>query len=717
MAIADDRIDPKPEAGKFSYPYSSADAAFDAGNYAEAFLSAGASSPIRALAAILCGAVAPGLERLGAPTNGRARLVAAYGHWCLGDGDAALSHLVAIEGGADAVAARRLEALIAAPDIPVAVITMPGGAKAKGFGEANGFDVALVSVAPEEFGIPWPELWAKKGSGNDPALIVGIDAFGPYLPAGLGGQTAPVALWSSDIDFFLATRNHDHASADIVVVNSASECAQLAARYSSRVVSFPGHDNYGQDIRRRENSAADADIFFSGRAFASYMRDKAQFLFRLACRDDAQLRVQILDGYLSENEYAMRIAGARFVPTVWRYRGGIQTRSVDALRAGARVLTDETRTFGDLLGSGVDPFVPDCDDWIERAAEDYSAADMDTVFWRSPGREERFLKFCLFQSLLTGKRPKTSAAQTRTGIPVELRGYEKAYGLRVYTRIANLNAANPETAAHYNYAAAAAFYAAILAPENSDFADLALQFYGTGMQAFPGNLMLRFNGACVQGSLGHKNRASANFMTVIDQGSELDFDAARDAPLSHRVRVLSDLFPFGDFYGAAAGHGAGGANPRSIVKSAAMTFLASDALDEDRLDEALGLLDAAAVLFDRSAPVWRLLARARLAAGSDAVSVRQAFYRAVNLYPGELPGLLRIGIEAELASGRAAEAADILRRWTLVASRVTLGDGQGYGLSPETLSVAGDHKALLGGWTRTCLDRILDAGISGSGRE
>jgi len=707
IIIAEDKIDPKPEAGRFPDLYSSAEEAFDAGNYAEAFLRSRAASPLRAMASIMCGAVAPGLAGLGAPGDDRARLCAAYGHWCLSNGEAALAQLAVIDGGDYAAAARGLEALLAASDIPVAVITMPGGGKAKGFAEASGFDVSLVSLGPEDFGFSWPELWAKSGGGNDPALIIGLDAFGPYMPAGLGSQKAPVALWSSDVDFFLATRDHDHASADVITVNSASECAELAARYGGRVASFPGHDNYAQNIHPGEAGAGDLDVLFTGRAFAAYMRDKAQFLFALAASGDAGIRVQFLDGYLSEDDYAACLKGARLVPTLFRYPGGIQTRCVDALRAGARVLTNEARSFGDLLGAGTDPFVPVTDDWMADPETGCGAADMDLVFWRSPGREERYLKFCLFQSLLAPKRAKPPQP---SAVPVELRGYEVVHGLRVYTRIANLNAASPKTAANYHYAAAAAFYAAVLAPEKTEFSDLALQFYGAGMEAFPQSLMLRFNGACVQWCLGHKNQASANFMTAIEAGSQLDFDAARDAPLSHRVRAISDLFPFGDYYGAAAGHDGGGANPISILKSAAMTFLATDALGEGRLDQALELLGAASILFDRSAPVWRLTARARQAGGADAAHVRQAFYRAVNLYPGELPGLLKIGVEAELADGREANAADILAKWTRVASRVKSGDGAGYGISPETLAVAGDHKALLDGWTRSLLDRILVAG-------
>ncbi|MBT6292861.1 MAG: hypothetical protein HOI98_21280 [Rhodospirillaceae bacterium] len=707
VAINEDRIDPKPEAGSFPDLYSNAEEAFDAGNYAEAFLRSDAASPMRAMATIMCGAVAPGLEALDAPGDDRARLCAAYGHWCLGSGPAALAQLASIDGGDYGTAARALEALVAAPEIPVAVITMPGGAKAKGFAEASGFDVKLISLPPEDFGISWSELWAKNGGGDDPALIVGIDAFGPYFPAGLGSQGAPVALWSSDVDFFLASRHHDHASADIITVNSASECAELAARYGCRVASFPGHDSYAQNIRPGEAGAGDVDVLFTGRAFASYMRDKAQFLFALAAHDDPDIRMQFLDGYLSEDEYAERLKGARIVPTHCRYPGGMPTRTIDALRAGALVLTDEARSFGDFLGDGADPFTPVSGDWMAGPKGGYAAPDMDYVFWRSPGREERYLKFCLFQSLLAPRQPKPPA---RNAVPVELRGYEVVQGLRVYTRIANLNAANPETAANYNYAAAAAFYAAILAPEKTEFADLALQFYGAGMEAFPQSLMLRFNGAAVQWCLGHKNQASANFMAAIEDGSQLEFDVARDAPLSHRVRAISKLFPFGDYYGAAAGHDGAGANPKSILKSGAMTFLAADALDEGRLDQALELLDAASILFDRSAPVWRLAARARAAARSDAASVRQAFYRAVNLFPGELPGLLKIGIEAELGDGRDAEAADILAKWTRVASRVKTGDGTGYGVSPETLSVAGEHKTLLDGWTRSLLDRILDAG-------
>ncbi|MDP6428249.1 MAG: hypothetical protein QF393_09560, partial [Rhodospirillales bacterium] len=471
MQITEDSIDPRLEPGIFPNHYESADAAFDAGNYAQAFLSAGAASTeIGALAAIMCGAVALGLKNLGAPKDDRARLAAAYGRWSLGDADAALAHLGVITNGAYDGPAGRLREMISAPSIAAAVITMPGGEKGRAFADAAGFKVTEISVGPNDFGTPWPDIWEQAGGGEGPRLIIGIDAFGPYLPPGLYQQPAPVALWSSDHDFFLATRHHDHASADLIIVNAAGECAEMSEFYGGRVASLPGHDTYAQGFGARNGRARDVDILFTGRVFASYMRDKAQFLFRLACLEDAALKIEFLNGYLGEEEYAERIAGARFVPTTWRYPGGIQTRCVDAFRGGARVLESDAQSLGGLLGYDRDWFVNASDGVVREIPETDAAmdADLDALFWPSPEREERFLKFCLFQSLFTGERPLHRAP---AAIPVELRGYMREPGLQVYTRIASLNAREPGSAADYNYAAAAAFYAAILVPEKSELTE------------------------------------------------------------------------------------------------------------------------------------------------------------------------------------------------------------------------------------------------------
>jgi len=100
MELVEDRIDPRPEMNLRRHQFNDAEAAFDAGDYASAYqMDGGTNSEIEALAAIMCGQVAGGLAMLGAPESDRAFLVAAYGHWCLGETDQALRNLSEIGNG------------------------------------------------------------------------------------------------------------------------------------------------------------------------------------------------------------------------------------------------------------------------------------------------------------------------------------------------------------------------------------------------------------------------------------------------------------------------------------------------------------------------------------------------------------------------------------------------------------------------------------------
>ena len=108
---------------------------------------------------------------------------------------------------------------------------------------------------------------------------------------------------------------------------------------------------------------------------------------------------------------------------------------------------------------------------------------MDDLFWPSPAREERFLKFCLFHvSLGLGNR---SLPSPQLHTPVEQRGYQGSEGIAVYTRIMTLNMRAPETAAHFNAAGSAGFYGAILSEDNQKLARLSLQFFREGVRQYP----------------------------------------------------------------------------------------------------------------------------------------------------------------------------------------------------------------------------------------
>jgi hypothetical protein len=90
-------------------------------------------------------------------------------------------------------------------------------------------------------------------------------------------------------------------------------------------------------------------------------------------------------------------------------------------------------------------------------------------------------------------------------------------------------------------------------------------------------------------------------------------------------------------------------------------------------------------------------------------TIREAFYRTVNLYPAELFNLLPFGLDAELADGRRDEAAAILRKWVLVRARTRDANGQPPPVSEAALAAARRHRNLLSDWTAALFDRIVEA--------
>lgn len=333
---------------------------FDLGNYAAAYLSAGGGdSRIEALATIMCGAVGPGLDRhadwgLETPAD---RLFRAYGLWCMDAGSAAADCLTPLDGTPLEAPGRQLRDAIGRRSLDVVLFSMPGGGKWQAFQEIAGFRVFPVSLTPAQFGIGMAEVLAGLPDDADPVMAISMDAYGVYLPRDIGSSGLPLVVWVSDHDYFLATRFDDLAAATVIVVNSAQEHAEIARVYETRVASFPGHESYNAAAADAEPSDDKRyDILFTGRAFVPYMADKARFLAAIATDGDPAAEIAIIDEYLDADAYAAALAAARHVPLYWRYRGGIQTRAIDALGHGAFVISPEPQNCGQLLGGAAAGF-------------------------------------------------------------------------------------------------------------------------------------------------------------------------------------------------------------------------------------------------------------------------------------------------------------------------------------------------------------------------
>ncbi|MDP6174986.1 MAG: hypothetical protein QGF09_12535, partial [Rhodospirillales bacterium] len=315
------KIDPRPhlprDAITIGRSYSSTREALEAGNYPVALSLAGEDDPESlAMAAIMCGAVVPGLALLQsiARRTSMARLYEGFALWCLEDRDGAAEILGGLVGTEAGGPARGLEKAVNRPALDVVLLSMPGSDKAASYENVPGFRIFRRSLDADGFGTSMADLLAGLPDRAEVDFLINLDAFGPYLPLGAGLDGPPLVSWSSDYDFFFATRHGDYAASTVVIANSAAEHDEINAIHSARVAAFPGHDSYGWSTAFPPPAGLkEVDVLFTGRAFVPYMRDKAQFLFRLATLDDAAARIAIHDDYMNDERYLKAMASARFV--------------------------------------------------------------------------------------------------------------------------------------------------------------------------------------------------------------------------------------------------------------------------------------------------------------------------------------------------------------------------------------------------------------------
>jgi hypothetical protein len=699
-----DKIDPQVRPPKEVADDLTAEAAFEIGNYPAAFSRCpNEDFRLRAKAQILCGAVAPGLatlEKAGLESEEDDQ-IASLARWCLGQDDDFSRQFQNPDTGL----------------IDILILSMPSSDKAVEYANAKGFRVIEKCLSPEEFGTPFEEVLASLPDGFSPKLVLCLDCNGLFLPPGTFDTDIPTVFWAGDHDYFLATRYDDLSRADVIVMNSAAEHDELSDLYSGRLAAIPGHEGYGFADQFQAGGERPCDILFTGRAFTPYMRDKAQQLFRMAGVDDPELNIQIFDGYVPDADFIELMSSAKSVPLFWRYGGGIQTRAFDAIRFGARALAPEQGICGALLGDDEDYYQsigteqPEEKIRLLLAARpnDDDLSGFAELAWPSPEREERFLKFCLYQTLLIPEREETSLPHATA---IDLRGHDVATGVNIYTASIKHNLKDPTTGAQFNFAGMAGFYAAILAQTDQKLGNLCLNAFETGIDRFPDNAALAFNFARALWVFGKRDQAMAQFEKFLDIEKAWEFDPRRDALLSHRVRVLADMFPYGDFYHTAVDIARGREPGFTVINqfaSTARTYLAQAALDNGDQATALHYVEQAVDLWPENFPAHQLSV-AVLRRTGDFDRVLESFYAAVNLYPPLILDLLADGIEAELYRDNEAAARDILRRFVLFYGRCRKSDGTPLDATADTRDAAQKHRGLLSDWSRDMLDQMIESG-------
>jgi hypothetical protein len=254
--------------------------------------------------------------------------------------------------------------------------------------------------------------------------------------------------------------------------------------------------------------------------------------------------------------------------------------------------------------------------------------------------------------------------------------------------------AKEKTVAHYNFAAGAAFFAAIAGAGNEKLGQMSLEIYSKGQEQFPKNLILKFNAARALWTFNSKSEASLLFGRLARSNEGLEFDP-KDGVLSHRIRDLSAMFCYGDYFHAALNE------PRraqSIIQSCALTYLGVYAFETNQGNGAANFLRKAIELFSENFAAYKWLTEVLDYLSADPTEVLHAFYKAVELYPPNLCELLSYGVEAELSIGNQLKASTLLNNWVLYHLRVREPSGNILSFNKRSLETLIDNQFLLENW-------------------
>ena len=684
-----------------------ADQLLDTGNYAYAYHKAECPQTI-ACAKIMCGAVDVGITELNSlkTLTDSSRVIQAYGYWCLKKN----SRAIQILRGIDNKIAQRLHHFIK-KGAKVFICATPEVKQIKNFENIR------LSYQP----IDQLHFMKNIGIRNDKIdLIISNGVYGVNIPNNFFTIGCPTAFWVGDHDFFYSTRYNDFSRASILVTNSAAEHIELSEHYSARIASFPGHESYqNSNEYPKLNKNKDFDIGFTGRAFVPYMPDKARFLFKFITLDDPKLNIRIYNGYLSDNAFKLVMKKSRFIPLFWRYAGGIQTRAIDALRYGASVFSPEEVTTGALLGGadsgfiGLDPERINLK--IKSVLKNYrSFLDsrshsnyFKSLFWSHPSREQRFIKFCLFQSIFNNFIPANKANNNL--VPAELRGYQPTDAIKLYVSIAKRNIdTDDKTVSHYNFAAAALFFAAISGDGNDSLGRSSIDIYTQGQKLFPNNLVLKFNAARVLWTFDAKPESVILFKEIVSQNKALEFNP-KDGVLSHRIRELSDMFSYGDYYRLALKEEKRAAE---MIQSCALTYLGVYAFETEEAIKAKEYLKEALQIDNKNVSAYRWLTEVLNSLSASKTEILHVFYEAIKLYPPNLSHLLPIGVKAELGKKNIKKASTLLNHWVLFHLRVREPSGKLLPLHQGSLKILNDNKHLLKKWISKEFEKMKNEMVS-----
>lgn len=493
--------------------YSDAKAAFSAGDFTAAYRLAQDDPVTKAQAAVLCGLAEETLALTESPAIPSSAPYRDLAQW--------IAHN------------RNTKPLRVALVGTVSLQILPYFKRAKDFevitaGYADHYDVRLNIEDSAQ------ALQAKLGP-LDFAISLGAEEFS--LPSHYAQLPCPKLALFLDSDLTLTSKHAQMQHMNALITFSSTDHFEVRQMYGKPTFTLPCFTYTPDAVKvaaahRHSPKQKTSDILFTGYARDPFFQRKAQFLFQLAMLpDDVDVIINHNTYRLSLGEYLDRLASAYLVPTFIRWQGAMNTRAMEALAIGARVLVQDGSYMCDFLGTeeaGLHRYRYDhFDDDITAALacakahpEPVSYQQLDRLF--EPQRmADYFLKSCAF--LCRHHLPKTQsdtppAVLASSGMAFENESDRQGFNRQIIVHTQQ----NPSLQQHINAVVAASYNITLAADTTKTQAiQEAITTSEQAITKHPDSLLLHFHAARIHFHHGtpiqavpHLDRIIADYHTL-----------------------------------------------------------------------------------------------------------------------------------------------------------------------------------------------------------
>ncbi|HEX3655892.1 MAG TPA: tetratricopeptide repeat protein [Pirellulales bacterium] len=358
-------VDEQPQIGDDE---AAAERAFDAGDYTTAALEAG-SDELRGAALVLLGNHEEGmplLERLSSP---RAILYHAFGLWGMGYYNEADGQLAQVCDDLDVgsiargirqfIKRRQIRILLQGRDDPNcpdydfvgAIRAMPH------------FDVTTVGFSSKsdiviDHQTTYDEMVQRLPTGWRPDFFLSHLVEDNPPPIGIENAFFPTICHTQDFDRHFHHCRHYLPLFDAVVTLGRTDHEDMQRLTGGSVFVFPKLLGVSAKAERETFKRRNIDVFISGTLF-NHTRAKGRHLFDIS-QLPSRYNIELLDGYISADDYYRRLGQAKATFTFVNRCGLINGRAIEAISQGTCAVYQEGGELGLFLNEedGAVPYTP-----------------------------------------------------------------------------------------------------------------------------------------------------------------------------------------------------------------------------------------------------------------------------------------------------------------------------------------------------------------------